>query len=392
MDPNAGRPARQYQWSVGLQREIVKDLVVEASYVANRGVWWQAPGLLNLNAITPDRLKAFGLDVTNPNDEKLLTSRMDNSAVVARGFTIPYPGFPTSQLLAQALRPFPQFTTIGAVWNPSGKTWYDSLQMKATKRFSHGLSFLGTFVWQKTLTLGAEREPSAGSTGNAVFNDVFNRNTNKYISLWNQPLALNLSANYTTPKINTNKVLSWVARDWTYGAFLRYGSGLPLLVPTAQSNLSAYLFQNTFASRVPGAPLFTQDLNCHCFDPQKVFVLNPNAWVDPASGQFGTSAAYYNDYRKQRRPQENMNLGRTFRIRERASFNLRIEFTNVFNRSVVNDPSNTNAKALQVKLSNGNTSAGFGYLNATTSITGSTVPAIVNISPRSGVLVGRFTF
>ena len=47
------RPARQYQWSIGFQREIFKNLVVEASYVANRGVWWQAPALLNLNAITP---------------------------------------------------------------------------------------------------------------------------------------------------------------------------------------------------------------------------------------------------------------------------------------------------------------------------------------------------
>ena len=32
-DQNAGRPARQYQWSAGIQREIFKDLAVEASYV-----------------------------------------------------------------------------------------------------------------------------------------------------------------------------------------------------------------------------------------------------------------------------------------------------------------------------------------------------------------------
>jgi hypothetical protein len=50
-----------------------------------------------------------------------------------------------------------------------------------------------------------------------------------------------------------------------------------------------------------------------------------------------------------------MNLGRTWRIKERASFNLRMEFTNVFNRSM------------------------------------GTI-AIVNLSPRNGTLVGRFTF
>ena len=39
IDPNAGYPSKSYQWSVGVQREIVRNLVVEAAYVGNRGVW-----------------------------------------------------------------------------------------------------------------------------------------------------------------------------------------------------------------------------------------------------------------------------------------------------------------------------------------------------------------
>jgi opacity protein-like surface antigen len=45
VDRNAGRPPRIWQWSVGLQREISRNLVVEASYVGNRGVWWAAQTL-----------------------------------------------------------------------------------------------------------------------------------------------------------------------------------------------------------------------------------------------------------------------------------------------------------------------------------------------------------
>jgi hypothetical protein len=45
VDRHAGRPARTFQWSIGLQREITHDLVVEAAYVGNRGVWWNAPEL-----------------------------------------------------------------------------------------------------------------------------------------------------------------------------------------------------------------------------------------------------------------------------------------------------------------------------------------------------------
>jgi hypothetical protein len=223
-----------------------------------------------------------------------------------------------------------------------------------------------------------------------VINDVFNRKNNKYLSVYDTPYNFNIAANYTTPTLKTSKFVSWVARDWTYGLFMQYKSGLPMPVPQAQSNLANYLFQTTFANRVPGQPLFLQDLNCHCFDPQTAFVLNPAAWTDPPVGQFGTSAGYYDDYRKQRRPSENMNLGRTWRFKERATFNLRIEFTNVFNRSFVNDPANTNAKAARTFAPNGNTTGGFGSINATSS---TAFPvAAVSLQPRTGTMVARFTF
>ena len=206
------------------------------------------------------------------------------------------------------------------------------------------------------------------------------------------PFAWNASVNYTTPTLKVNRALSWVMRDWTYGLFLQYKSGLPLLVPAAQSNLAAYLFQTTFANRVPGQPLFLRDLNCHCFDPQTTQVLNPAAWTNPPNGQFGTAAAYYSDYRAQRRPAENMNLGRIWRIKERTTFNFRAEFTNIFNRAVVGDPSSTNFLAQVSRLPNGNTSSGFGTINAISAPTATGSANIINLSPRIGTLVARFTF
>jgi hypothetical protein len=399
MDLNAGRPARQYQWSIGIQREIMRDMVVEATYVANRGVWWQAPALLNLDAITPDRLKAVGLDINSPADRTLLTSLLSSSTAAARGFNKPpYPGFPLGQTVAQALRPFPQFTSIPVYWDPLGKSWYDSLQIKATKRLSHGLFFFSTFAWSKQLSEGSEiGEPNPGTTGNAVFNDVFNRNQNKYLSLYDRPYIFNVSLTYTTPSVPWNKALSWALRDWTYGAALEYASGALLQVPNAQSNLNSYLFQGpSFANRVAGQPLYTVDLNCHCYDPNKTFVLNPNAWTDPAPGQWGASPAYYNDYRAQRHPRENMNFGRTFRIKERATVNIRMEFTNVFNRAYWGSPSGTSLTNAQLKqvyftsgATNGNTSAGFGRVVTTSP---SEFGSAANLLPRQGVLVGRFTF
>lgn len=390
IDPNAGRPPRQYQWSIGFEREILRDLALSVSYVGNRGIWWQSPVLQNLNAINLNTLAARGIDINNPNDVSLLTQRLNSPAVVQRGFGVPYAGFPVNQTLAQSLRPFPQFTTINSYWSPLGDTWYDSLQVKGTQRLSHNLTFVSTFVWQKTLTTGTEiGEPNPGTTGNAVVNDVFNRKIDKYISLYDQPFVFNLSLNYTTPKLEGNRILSWVARDWTYGAFLQYSSGFPIEAPLANNNLATTLFQSTFANRVAGQPLYTVDLNCHCYDPNKTFVLNQNAWANPTAGQFGTSAAYYSDYRTQRRPVENMNVGRTWRIKERASFNLRIEFSNIFNRAYVNNPTSNNAQATQTRVKSGptagNTASGFGFINTSTL----TVP---QATVRNGVLVARFQF
>ncbi len=401
VDPNAGRPARQWMWSIGIQRELTPDLMVEAAYVGNRGNWWQANSLLDYNAVTSQILGAHNLNVNNPADVTLLTTPLSavlgTTNATAHNLGLPYQGFPTNATVAQSLRPFPQFTNINALWAPLGDTWYDSLQVKVTKRFSHGLTANYSFSWQKELTLGVESDPPGPGAPPAAINDVFNREANKTISGYSRPLTSILSVNYTTPKFAASsglmKAASWLARDWQIGALLQYASGLPIHVPYAQSTplLSSVLERNlplgvtntTFANRVPGQPLFLQDLNCHCFDPTKTLALNPAAWADPAAGQFGTSAPYYNDYRYQRRPGENMNLARIFRLTERVNLELRAEFVNIFNRTEVANPVATNASAATVvNPTTGLLTSGFGFINTATTV----------IAPRQGTIIARFRF
>ena len=78
-DPNAGRPARQVQWSIGIQRELSRDIVLDVTYLGNVGVWWNAPFLINPNILTADRLKAFGLDINNADDRALLSVPITNA-------------------------------------------------------------------------------------------------------------------------------------------------------------------------------------------------------------------------------------------------------------------------------------------------------------------------
>jgi hypothetical protein len=385
IDPNAGRPPRQLQWSIGLQREVAPNLMVEADFVGNRGAYWAANNLVNYNALNPQLLLAKGINVNSPTDLALLNLPLSNASVIARGFTAPYPGFPLSATLAQSLRPLPEYGTIAAQYAPLGDTWYDSLQVKVIKRLSHGFDASYSLAWQKSLTNGAESE----GTGGGVVNNVFNRSNSKYLSQFDQPLVSFIALNYTVQKFGgsggmASKAASLLARDWTIGALLQYRSGLPIQSPTATSMLatSGPYFQGTFMDRVPGVPLFTEDLNCHCFNPATTFVLNPAAWVNPPAGQFGTAAAYYNDYRYQRRPTENLNFGRTFRVRERMTLNIRAEFSNVFNRTEVSNPTSSNALATQTRSAVGATTGGFGYISTATTAS----------LPRQGTLVARFIF
>jgi Carboxypeptidase regulatory-like domain/TonB dependent receptor-like, beta-barrel len=387
VDQNAGRPARQIQWSAGVQREILRDLVVDAAYVGNRGAWWLSTILDNYNALTPQILSAAGLDINNPSDRAILRAPIGSSAAGRFQNKLPYAGFPLTATVAQALRPFPQFSSgLTPLWAPEGRTWYDSLQLKVTKRYSHGLILDYAFTWAKEEQLGIE----AGTV-----NDFQNRIQNKTISGFSRPFASVISANYRLPAWGPNKYVSQIVRDWTIGAVLSYGSGLPILAPTSTNNLSTLLFRSTFFNRVPGIPLFLNDLNCHCIDPTKGLVLNSAAWSNPADGQWGTSAPYYNDYRYERRPAESMSFGRIFRFRESIALTIRMNFQNIFNRTQLSNPTATNplapttctggtGAACTNPATVGKLTGGFGFINY---VGGSTFQP-----PRQGTLEMRFQF
>jgi hypothetical protein len=156
---------------------------------------------------------------------------------------------------------------------------------------------------------------------------------------------------------------------------------MPIGIPGSLNSLGSLLFRGTRMNRVADQSPFLKDLNCQCFDPYSDLVLNPKAWVDVGPGEWGSSAGYYNDYRQARRPDEQISLGRTFRIREKMTFGVRGEFFNAFNRIVYAAPSSFTPTASTTKDNNGLLTGGFGYINALSSGT-----------PRNGQVVIRFGF
>jgi hypothetical protein len=189
---------------------------------------------------------------------------------------------------------------------------------------------------------------------------------------------------YQIPKFGTSKLVRNVVGGWMLGGVLRYASGNLIPVASSRTNMNTYTFNtNTRFDRVPGVPLFIQDPNCKCIDPNSNhLILNPAAWVDTAVGTWGSGSPYYSDYRWQRQATENLNLGREFAIHERMKLSVRAEFFNAFNRVSLPMPSNSNPLATPTFTSAGVPTGGFGFITNSSSIGGQ----------RNGQLVARFVF
>jgi hypothetical protein len=412
---NAGRLPRVFQWSLGVQRQVTDNLVVEAAYVGNRGAWWVAPYLsaMNDNVLTPEFLSSqWGLNVANPTDHALLNDPLTSPAVqnafpgafpittLANGSQVVnsvYQGYPATETLRLALRPYPQWGWVPPFLGPPmGRTWYDSLQAKVTKRLSHGLSLQAAYTWEKEEDLGVNSNTSYITPATPLINDVYNLYQNKQLSAFDLPQSLTVSFSYVTPKLpaatsNGMKALSWLVRDWTYSGVLRYQNGFLLQSPASNNLLGSDLdlLNSTFYNRVPGQPFFLANPNSH-FDPTSQLLLNPAAWMDAPLGQWGTSAAYYSNFRWQRQPAESMGFGRVFRMGQEGKYALQVraEFNNVFNRLFYSTPSDTNAATVTARGNayNGLTgllSGGYGYVNWFNG---------AGAQPRSGQIVARFQF
>ncbi|SPF41139.1 conserved exported hypothetical protein [Candidatus Sulfopaludibacter sp. SbA4] len=398
IDPNAGRAARILQWSIGVQRQVARDVVVEANFVGNRGAWENSSSLLGgLNTPNPAIFAKYGIDPTTAGGQATLTATMGSTLGKASGVPLPYPTFPLTQTVLQALRPFPQNSSIGTIYGaPLGDSWYDSLQVKVTKRMAYGLSLQSAFTWAKT-------EANPGGT----VNNIFNRPIQKSITSTNQPLIFNTGFTYEVQKygfLPQNKFARNLIAGWTLGGLLQYSSGLPIATPVSSNTMSSWYGQNTLENRVPGQPLYITNPNCNCVNPTGQFILNPAAWTNPAPGQWGTSAPYYGDFRQPRRPAESMSFGRTFHIREGKMLEVRAEFFNIFNRVYLNTASATSPQGNRgctitvptagapssVSVPAGSFTCPAGY--SSPSGFGAIGYTSLNTQPRNGQLVARFTF
>jgi hypothetical protein len=119
-DPNQRTPYVQ-QYNVGVQYELVSDVILDVAYVGNKATG--LPGFRNLN-------------------QRAVISNPDGTQ-------------------SAGARPYPAFGDIQWMENRVGST-YNSLQTKLEKRFTRGLSALVSYTWGEALTDGPDHISTSG--------------------------------------------------------------------------------------------------------------------------------------------------------------------------------------------------------------------------------------
>ena len=324
-----------------IERQLGSSMVLEGAYNGVMGEHLQAQ-LLQYNSLPVADMTKFG---TVAQTTTVLNSLVGSATANAAGVFAPFPTFNSlwgsRATVAQALRPFPQYTgieTFSGQGDHSGHSTYHALLLKFQKRYSQGLTLQTSYVFSKILT----DSDTAWGAGYAA--DQFNRGLEKSIGQFDVTHDFKFAAVYDLPfgkgqKFLTHGPGAWVLGNWRVSSINIYDSGTPVAIGTSYS---LPVYANGYGGRV--APYVTsyegwQPSFSGGFDPGKdhFFVPYgtgpfPTQGLNTPYNLIGNDTRYNPKLRLFPNLNENMSVTRSFPIKEQVRMEFRAEAFNVFNR------------------------------------------------------------
>ena len=136
-----------HRWSLGLQRELPFQLLIEATYVGAKGV--NLPVTRQLNGIPLQYLS------TSPVRDNATNDRLTQTVPNPFAGLLPGTGLNSSTVArSQLLRPYPQFTGTGggvAATATIGESDYHALQARIERRMANGFTVQAGYAWSRTM-------------------------------------------------------------------------------------------------------------------------------------------------------------------------------------------------------------------------------------------------
>lgn len=349
-DPSqAGRNSYYLLWNGGIQRTLPHDFFIRAAYIGQRGLHLVQPQL-NMDLVPPGAPQQYGA---------LLQQNINSPAALAAGIHAPFANF--SQLLGsnatvgQALKPYPQYTTIANRFPYTGSMMYNSAQIEIDKRYTGGLSLLSGLTLQHDV---GNATSMLGWDGQNVYPVDPYHPSSTYAPI-GPTYLVNIAGTYDLPigpgkTWLTNKgITGEVVGGWKLVWTQYYSGGAPYTVTALGS---PYGYGNR-ANRVPGIPLRTHSFSrvkhwalAGAQGPYPVILENNGAFADPGAGlgsgagQYipGNAKTSYSDLRNPAYLSENVGAMKRFSIADRAHLILRVDYFNVFNRWLMSNCVDTN--------------------------------------------------
>jgi hypothetical protein len=339
--PDTSRMPQIVTWTAGIQRAITPDLALEATYIGSHSTH------LILSAAQSNM---NNLDASNLSLGSLLFQDISSPAAIAAGISAPYAGFlnQRNRTVGQALRPYPQYLDVNEEWGPRGIARFHSLQLKVTKRYASGLTFLAFYTWSKNMT-NVEGGPIDLGPTDGTIQYPRNRAGEVSVSTDGPPHVFVASGTYELPFgagkrfLNRAGLAAGVAGGWQATFFCRYTDGLPLAI-TSGNPLAAFGYPGIRANYVGGTVYGKTDPRD--FNPAVDVYLNASAFGAPSTFQLGNTARVLDWVRGFSQKSESVSLAKEIPLKERLRSVLRADVQNPFNFVRWSNP-NTNITSSQ---------------------------------------------
>jgi len=326
-DNQNNRQASSQRWTVAAQELLPSQVLVEAAYVGNRGTHLNITRQINA---TPE-----------PYLSKSLTR--DQAVINNLGQTVPNPLFGLGTLFtsstitrANLLRPYPQFPGI-AMDTSDGYSWYHSLQIRAARRWSKGVTLNAGYAYTKMMEATAFLNES-DTMPYETLSGSHRPHRLTFDAIWELPVGRGRAFGKNLPR-----VLQGMFGNWQMSGVVIRQAGPPL----AWGNI-----------------IFTGDPNQIALPKAERTVdqwFNINSGFNKVSNQaLGSNIRYFPmrlaSVQADGQARWDVSIAKGFRINERTLFRLRTQCFNIMNHPNFGTPNVTP------------TSGAFGQITGTQSI------------------------
>jgi len=290
------RPPDSWQWNLTVSREVIRNTLVEASYIGNHGqhIWRRG---LNFNEVTPSGraavISAFQTGVGDVNAISNSNRRLKGVGPITMS-------------------------------ESTGESWYHGMQIQVNRRFTNHLAWGASYTWGHAISNVPITSFTNGTT------DPFNYNLDRGDADLDRRHMFIANGVYSLPLFKgRGGAVRQLLGDWQLSGILSLIGGNPINVTTTgvdshQFGLAAGPGGGFRPNRVSGVPLYLAN---------GTQWLNPAAFATPARTQSGFGTLGSGVVRMPGIKNIDFSLAKNWRFKERYGVQFRAEMFNAFNHT-----------------------------------------------------------